>query len=104
MKYPNLAVLEGHWFAGKNVSVKGVFELLSDIHFDTTHGFHYEMFNNGEAFKEIVTRLGACPGIHNLYITSHGTSGGIIGGNGEEISRVVIRNALKEVAETERAM
>ncbi len=104
MKYPNLAVLEGRWFSGKNVSVKGVFDLLSDIHLDTPHGFHYEMFNNGDAFKEIVTRLGARPGTHNLYIASHGDNGCIHGGNGEEISRTVIKNALKEVAQTERAV
>lgn len=104
MKYPNLAVLEGRWFSGKNVSIKGVFDLLSDIHLDTPHGFHYEMFNNGEAFKEIVTRLGARPGIHNLYIASHGDNGCIYGSNGETINRAVIKNALKEVARTERAV
>lgn len=99
-----LAMIEGRWFSHSNVSVKGIFDLLSDIHIGTPHGFHYEMFNNSDAFREIVQRLGEKNGIHNLYVACHGNEDHIVGTNGEEISKKTVRDALRDVARTRRAV
>jgi hypothetical protein len=94
-----LAVIEGKWFKRHNTSVRGMFDLLSDICCESPHHYHYEMFNDGRAFREILLRLSASDGIHNIYVAGHGDKSSIAGSNSEPISKTIIKNAIAEAAE-----
>lgn len=94
----NLAVIEGKWFSGTNTSLRGMFDLLSNIHHGTPHKYHYEMFNDATAFKEIFTRLAEKNGIHNIYIASHGEDNAIYGSNNEAISKTKVKNIVEETS------
>jgi hypothetical protein len=95
----NLAVIEGKWFRRQNTSVRGMFDLLSDISFDSPHHYHYEMFNDSRAFREILLRLSASDGIHNIYVAGHGSENAVVGSNGDTISKTIIKNTISEAAE-----
>jgi hypothetical protein len=94
-----IAVIEGKWFRRQNTSVRGMFDLLSDIYCDSPHHYHYEMFNDDRAFREILMRLSAADGIHNIYVAGHGSDNAIFGSNGEAISKTVIKNTIAAAAE-----
>jgi len=89
-----LAVIEGKWFNKRNTSVRGMFDLLSDIRTDSPHNYHYEMFNDATAFREIFLRLSATRGIHHIYVASHGNNNCLFGTNGDSISRTIIQNTI----------
>ena len=65
-----MAVVEGKWFKDQNISVRGLFDLVSDINFDSPHNYHYEMFNNGAALQEIMERLASKNNIHHTIYCS----------------------------------
>lgn len=96
-----LAVIEGRWWEDYNTSVRSLFDVLSDILIRTPHGYHYEMFNNKDGFRDVVQRIGGKWGFHYLYVAAHGFSDGILGSDGELIQRTVIRNVLRRVCQTE---
>ena len=89
-----LAVIEGKWWSDSNTSVRGFFDLLSDILLDHPHGYYYEMFTNESAFTDIIKRLGGNSGIDHIYVAAHGDETGIEGSNGEMIDISTIRNIL----------
>lgn len=95
MNKSNIAVIEGKWFKDKNTSVRSLFDLISDLHFDSPHQYHYEMFNNGGALKEIVLRLASTNNIHHIYFAAHGSEQGIYGSNDVEISTTKLTNIIK---------
>ena len=65
-----MAVVEGKWFENQNISVRGLFDLVSDINFDSPHNYHYEMFNNDAALQEIMVRLAKKDKIYNIYCST----------------------------------
>lgn len=86
MNKSHIAVVEGRWFKGRNVSVRSLFDLISDLHFDSPHEYHYEMFNNGAALTEILPRIVSTNNIYNVYLAAHGSAEGVFGSNGEVVS------------------
>ena len=95
MNDSNIAVIEGKWFKNKNISVRSLFDLISDLYFESPHEYHYEMFNNGDALKEIVLRLASTNNIHHIYFAAHGSKEGILGSNEEIISTIKLANIIK---------
>ena len=65
----DLAVIESRWEEDGNSSVRGLFDLLADIHEDNPSDYHYEMFNNQASLEEIILRTAGRK--RNLYIASH---------------------------------
>lgn len=90
-----LAVMEMKWFRGLNISMRGVFDFLTDIHFKNAHSYHYEMFNDARAFKEIFCRLSSLNGIHDIYVAAHGDISGIVGSNEKIISQTILKNIIE---------
>jgi hypothetical protein len=88
-----LAVIEGKWSDRTNISVKGLFDILSDINFKTPHAYVYEMFCNSASLKNIVSRMGRNPSIRYLYIGAHG-SDNAIGCSGGKVTRRQLKHAL----------
>lgn len=95
----NLAVIEGKWIKKRNTSVRGIFDLLSDITEDSPHAYHYEMFNDATAFREIFLRLSAARGVHHIYVASHGDTNCLAGTNDVPISKTIIKNTIIQAAE-----
>ena len=98
----DLAVLESRWwppdFEAGNTSVRGLFDLLADIHEDNPSAYHYEMFNNRASLEEIVHRTARRK--RNLYIAAHGGESSISGAEGHwknRISRTQFRNILRRI-------
>jgi hypothetical protein len=89
-----LAVVESRWERKRNYSIRSIFDLISDLSYGDTHGYHYEMVNDEHAFKEIVSRLRQTRGIRALYIAAHGIKDGIRASNGNLIDKRVIFNTL----------
>ncbi len=75
-----LAVVESRWERKRNYSIRSIFDLISDLSYGDTHGYHYEMVNDEHAFKEIVSRLRQTRGIRALYIAAHGRASRASGG------------------------
>ena len=96
-KSSGLAVVEGKWSAQTNVSVKGLFDILSDINFDTPHAYLFEMFCDASSLDNIVGRMGKDSSVRYLYIGAHGTDDGIEGSGGK-VSRTKLRNSLSKLA------
>ena len=63
-----LAVVESRWERKKNYSIRSIFDLISDLSYGDTHGYHYEMVNDERALREIVSRQRQTRGIRALYI------------------------------------
>lgn len=101
MNHSQVAVIEGKWEKNRNLTVKSFFDFVCDLHFDSQHAYHYEMFNNGSAFQEIFPRMCKTDNIRNVYIAAHGDTDGILGSNGEVISMTSIKNAVRELDNTE---
>lgn len=80
-----IAVLETKWFEHKNTSVRGTFDLLSDLRYGHHHGYRYEMFGGSEEFKKSFDRLAEKNGIHYIYIAAHGDEEALQGSMGERI-------------------
>lgn len=99
-----IAVVEGKWFKDKNISIRSLFDLVSDINFDSPHEYHYEMFNNDAAFQEIIERLAVTDSVHNLYIAAHGNKGALVGSNHVEISLAKVRNSIKRISQSDGKM
>ncbi|KAA2242093.1 hypothetical protein [Salinarimonas soli] len=95
-----LAVMESRWERQRNISVKSLFDVLSDIHLRTTHGFIYEMFGSKSSFREVFKRLSAENTIRRIYIATHGSAktGNLTAINDDEISKIVLRNTLRDLA------
>lgn len=98
----DLAVIESRWWppgiAETNTSVRGLFDLLADIHEDDPSAYHYEMFNNRASLEEIVHRTAKRK--RNLYIAAHGDDSSICGAEGRwrnRISRTQFRNILRGI-------
>jgi len=89
-----LAVVESRWERKKNYSVRSIFDLISDLSYGDTHGYHYEMVNDEHAFREIVSRLRQTRGIRALYIAAHGIKDGIRASNGNLIDKQLIFRTL----------
>lgn len=96
-----IAVIEGKWFPNKNQTVKSFFDFICDLHFENQHAYHYEMFNNGTAFQEILPRMCKTDNVRNLYIAAHGDENGIFGSDETPISITKIKNAIRELNDTE---
>lgn len=101
MNKSHIAVIEGKWEKHRNLTVKSLFDFVCDLCFDNQHEYHYEMFNNGSAFQEILPRMCRTDNIRNVYIAAHGEEDGILGSNGDVISMVRIRNAVRELDNTD---
>lgn len=95
-----IAVIESKWFTKQNVSVRGLFDLISDLHYDTPHNYHYEMAMSAAAMKEALPRIGALKGCSYLYIASHGDVDGVHLYNGDIIKLPDFRKLLCRVRET----
>lgn len=94
----DLAVIESRWFKKSNDSVRSLFDTLAGLHRDNPFAYHYEMFNNADALKEIVNRIARLKDIHNIYIAAHGTPNGRnIEAAGGSISRTVFRNVVEDI-------
>jgi hypothetical protein len=72
-----------------------MFDLLSDLHTGSHHGYEYEMANSRAAFQESVARHLRNENCNYLYVASHGNDTGLSLFNDDGISRTLIRNLLK---------
>lgn len=88
-----LAVIEGKWSNRTNISVKGLFDILSDINFKTPHAYVYEMFCNSASLSNIVSRMGKNSSIRYLYIGAHG-SDNAISCSGGKVTRAQLKHGL----------
>ncbi len=52
------------------------------------------MFNDGNAFQEILPRMCETDNLRNVYIAAHGDDNGIYGSNGKVVSFTRIKNAV----------
>lgn len=99
-----VAVIEGKWEKARNLTVKSFFDFVCELHFADQHAYHYEMFNNGTAFQEILPRMCSTNNIRHVYIAAHGGIDGILGSNGEAISITRIKNAVRELDNAKGAL
>ena len=84
----DLAVIESRWWEGGNDSVQGLFELLATIRRENPHAYHYEMFNNANSLREIISRVRNNKSVRNLYIAAHGNRRSIFGAEGRAQNRI----------------
>jgi len=95
--HTKIAVVESTWWQGRNTSVRGLFDLVADIHCENPHSYHYEMANSEAALKEIIPRLGRYKKCKYLYLAMHGDENGLHLLNDERLSRAELRNLLKKI-------
>ncbi len=94
-EHTKIAVLESKWWNKSNVSARGLFDLVSDMHCETPHGYHYEMVNSEAAAKEAISRVAGYTYCKILCIATHGDENGLRLYGGGHLSRTELRNALK---------
>ena len=91
-----IAVVEGKWFKTSNVSVSELFNLVSDIYYDSPHHYYYEMFTNDSALHSIIENISANKKLKYLHVGAHGSSTSIESSGGT-ITRAKFRNALRDL-------
>lgn len=97
MKPNELAVIEGRWFEDQNLSVGTVFNTLSDLLYDTPHGYFHHHFSNAASLEHVIRHVAARPEVRFLYVGAHGNDHGIFGALGDDdghVSRTTLRNVL----------
>lgn len=96
-----IAVLESRWWESQNTSVKGLFDLLSDIHYGNPHEYFYETMNSCAGAREAIPRIGTLM-VKYLYLAAHGheDGSGLALGNGETLTRTHLKNALAQIRGT----
>lgn len=75
MEHTHIAVIESKWWKRSNTSMRGIFELVSDIATDNPSAYHYEMVNTKSAFAEALPRLAQDRQIRYVCLASHGDAG-----------------------------
>ena len=90
----SLAVLEGKWWLGSNVSVRGLFDLICHLQYGSADGYHYEMFCDGAALDNIARRVAANPVLRCVYVAAHGSESAIYGSDETPITRAKVRNCF----------
>ena len=93
MKKSSLAVVEGKWSSKTNISVKSLFDLLSDLNFASPHEYLYEMFCDDASLENIIARMGKARDVKFIYIGAHGTNGSLHASGGR-VSRTRLKNIL----------
>lgn len=92
----NLIVAEGHWQNYTNHSVKGLFDLLSDLIKSNNHSYKHLQFADSNSFSSTLGQLGIKEHKY-LYIGSHGNEKGIYGSSkANPLTSTIIKNALKD--------
>ena len=89
----SLAVLEGKWSPKTNISVKSLFDLLSDLNFSSPHEYLYEMFCDDRSLENIIGRMGRARKVKFIYVGAHGTNGSLHAPGGQ-VTRARLRNIL----------
>jgi hypothetical protein len=89
-----IAVLETKWYEHSNVSIRDMFDLLSNLTYEHPNAYRYEMFGGKAEFKNAFDRLAEKNGIHYLYIAAHGADDGIQGTMRSDISTTVVSNRI----------
>lgn len=98
VKHLGVGVIESRWFNSLNASVRPLFDQVSEVWTGRISGYHYEMFNDAVALKEIMLRVSNRRGIRMIYLAGHGKRNGLVGSNGALISRRSLRNIIRQVA------
>jgi len=93
-----MAVIEGKWNSKTNISVKALFDILSDINFNTPHAYVYEMFCDSGSLSNIVSRMGKDSNIRYLYVGAHGTDNAIHCSGGR-VTRTQLKNSLSNLSD-----
>lgn len=93
--HTGLAVLESRWDDDRNLSIREIFNLISDIHTNSSHSYDYEMVNSRVAFIEAFRRYRSLERTNYLSIHCHGNEQGLCMSNKDSISRAILRNCLK---------
>jgi hypothetical protein len=103
-KNTGIAVLEAQWWKGRHTSVRGLFDLISDLSFDGREDrYHYETISSEVAARDAIARMGAMRGIHYLYIACHGSERGLHLSESDMLSRTELANDLASIANTNQS-
>ncbi len=91
-----LGVLETNWFTGRHISVKPLFDIVSNLFSKSPHSYYYSMFNNRSSLQTAIL-FSYFAKSQRIYIASHGDeSGALESSEGERISRTQLRNDLHD--------
>ena len=96
-EHTGIAVIESRWWDDKNISVRGLFDLVSDISCGTPHGYHYEMVGSEYAVKEAIPRIAANRKCKVLCLATHANDDGLELHNRDRLSRAELRNLLIKI-------
>ena len=95
LAHTGLAVAESRWWKSGNDSVRPLFETLAGIVEDNPHSVRYDMFSEECSLASIVEDVCDDGEYHSLYVGAHGDDNSIAGLGEAEISRVKLRNMLR---------
>lgn len=96
-KHTGIAVIESKWAPRSNVSVRGLFELISDIYCGNPNSYHYEMANSRASIEEAIPRIGALKHCKILSINAHGSKDHVNFDNDDNFSREELKICLNAI-------
>lgn len=101
MKHTHISVIESKWWKRSNTSIRGIFDLVSDIATDNPSAYHYEMVNTAPAFSESILRIAKDREIRYACIASHGDASAInFELSGQKLSKEEFRELLVSIKDT----
>ncbi len=101
--HTGIAVLEGRWWKDSNVSVRSMFDLISELsEARHPHAYHYEMANSLPAVCEAVPRIMRLPYVRYLCIAMHGDAGKLSLFNKTDLSVPELRTILVDAERARR--
>ena len=92
--HTGIAVLEGKWWKNSNISVRSMFDLVSELAAENPHAYHYEMANSLPAIYEAIPRIMRIPKCKYLCIATHGDAGKLSLFNNDCLSTHDLRTIL----------
>lgn len=91
----NIGVLESRWEAGRNLSLRSVFDLVSACYGLGPDAYEYEMVGARAALAEALIRLSWDAEVEVIYLACHGDENGRLAlHSGEQVSRTHLANML----------
>jgi hypothetical protein len=96
-QHTRIAVIETRWSRNQNVSVRPLFDLLSESWCAQPHGYHYEMAGSVVAAREAIARVAHDERCRALYLAAHGLKAGLTLHNGETLAVADLAASLQHV-------
>jgi len=102
-----IGVIEGNWYdddgSEDNVTVRPLFDFLSDLHYQDHHSYLYHMAETKGAFRHVMKRIAKSKKTKVVVLAMHGNKRNLHLDEGQKIDREFLADCLVEATKEKGA-